>query len=163
MKPSDVSFSQNKVIITSQKAPLSSRIPLLVLAVVCALIPFAVLGYRLAEGLGFHISIAIMILLFGGFSYSLLRTLLWNTYGKEIIRFEEDIIVYTPDYKHLKASSITLHITADTQFLYINKEKVTYLFKIENENGSIESVLPITIYHIRKLQQELNTQYQIKL
>jgi hypothetical protein len=163
MKPSDVNFSQNKVIITSQKAPLSTRIPLLVLAIVCALIPFAVLGYRLVEGLGFHISIVIMIIFFGGFSYSLLRTLLWNTYGKEILRFEEDTITYAPDYKHLKSNSIAFYITTDTQFSYINKEKDTYLFKIENENGSIESVLPITIYHIRKLQQELSLQYQIKL
>ncbi|MFK7750211.1 MAG: hypothetical protein AB8B65_17600 [Kordia sp.] len=163
MKASDVTFSQNQIFITGVKAPLASRIPILVLAIVCVLIPFAVLGYRLVEGLGFHISIVIMLLFFGGLSYSLLRSLLWNTYGKEILTFEEDSITYTTDYKHLKGSSFSLQSDISTQFSYINKEQDTYLFKIENEFDSIESVLPITIYHIRKLQQELNTRYQIIL
>lgn len=160
MKASDVTFSQNQIIITGVKSPLATRIPILVLAIVCALIPFAVLGYRLVEGLGFHISIVIMILFFGAFSYSLLRTLLWNTYGREILLFKEDTITYTTDYKHLKGSSFGIQSDISTQFSYVNKEQDTYLFKIENEFDCIESVLPITIYYIRKLQQELNIRYQ---
>ncbi len=162
MKTSTVDFSENKVVITGKKSPLVIRITLLIIMILCALLPLIAVAYRLKEGSGFHISLVPIFIVFGGFSYFLLRTVLWNTYGKEILFLEEDRITYVSDFKYFRSISITISNTENIQFVYVHKEKDTCLFRIDDKQSSIESVLPITRYDIQKLQQTIDKQYQIQ-
>lgn len=152
MKASNVDFFQNHIIITSHKSPLFTRIPILILAILCALLPLISLVLRLKEGLGLHIVYVPIFLVCGAATYFFIKILLWNTYGKEILQLHKSTIVYTPDYKYFKGKSFTISRNENTHFSYVNKEKDVYLFTIEDETESIENVLPITIYHARKLQ-----------
>ncbi|MEM6719648.1 MAG: hypothetical protein AAF611_10050 [Bacteroidota bacterium] len=156
MKTSEVVFSENQIIIIGIKSPLFTRIPLLVIGIIAILIPIAILILRGIEGSGFHFGFIIPILVCASIAYFILRTVLWNTFGKEIITFTKEGIIYQPDYKYFKGKEMVVYKSPDLQFSRHNKEKDSCLFTIDNEESSIENVLPISKYHLRKIQQEFD-------
>lgn len=159
MKTSAVIFSQNQIVITGTKAPLFTRIPFLVIAIIAVLIPFSVLVYRAVEGLGFHVGTIPVFLATGSIAYFMLRMFLWNTYGKETLTFTEDGIIYQSDYKYFKGREIVVAKSKNMQFSSHNKEKGSCLFSIENKESRIENVLPISRNHLQKIQQEFDQYY----
>jgi hypothetical protein len=158
MKPSEVEFIDNQMIIYGNTSPLVIRIVFGFFLAIAILIPFFAIGYRLTTGLGLHFGFLIIFIVCGGIAYFFLKTLLWNTYGKETLTFSETTITYIADYKYFKSKTFTV-TTEDFELTYGNKEKDTYVFVIENEAEFIQSVLPISMHHILKLQQKLDVLY----
>lgn len=132
---------------------------MLILAIVTALVPVAVLTYRGIEGLGFHFGIVAIIISFEAASYLILRIVLWNTHGKETLTFTEEGIIYQADYKYFKGREIVVAKSKNMQFSSHNKEKDTCLFSTENKEADIQNVLPISRHHLQKIQQEFNQYY----
>lgn len=66
------------------------------------ILPISGMISYISEGKGIHTGFFLMIFIFGLLGFYLLRVSLWNTYGKEIIVFNENKCTYYADYNWFK-------------------------------------------------------------
>ncbi|MBC8754890.1 hypothetical protein H2O64_09425 [Kordia sp. YSTF-M3] len=160
MKASTVEFKENEIVIVGAKSPMIIRIVLGILMVIFLLIPIFVAIYRVSEGLGLHFSIVLIAAFTWAFAYFFLRTILWNSFGKEIITLTPEFIEYEADYKLFKGAKVAIS-GKDLEFTYIEMEKETQTFIIcDAVPELIENVLPISIHNMRKLESKITDYYR---
>lgn len=162
MKTGQVEFINSQLIITGKKTPLIIRIILIIILFICILIPFAATYFTLANGKGPHISLVISFIFFGIVGFYLLRIILWNTYGREILNFEKDEINYVADYRLFKDSD--KKITADLIDViintYVEEQKAVATLSIINGNNIIETVLKVPLNEMEIIEGKINERYR---
>ncbi len=159
MKTGHFEFINSQLIITGKKSPLIIRIILIIILFICILIPCATIYFTISNGKGPHISVVISFIFFGIIGFYLLRIILWNTYGREILNFEKCEINYVADYglfkdsnKKITADLIAVIINTDTQ----EQKPVATLSIINNDNNIIETVLKVPLDEMEIIERKIN-------
>ena len=160
MKASQVNFTENEIVIIGAQSPKTVRLVLTILLVMFLLAPIAVAVLNVTLGDGLHISLVPITFALWAFAFFFLKSILWNTYGKEIITLTPESIEYIADYKYFKGSQIVIS-AKDLAFTYIEMEEDSKTFIINNTAGEvIQNVLPISVYHTRKLESTIEDYYR---
>lgn len=120
-----IKFDNNLLVIEIEKVPRVIKFILMLLLTICFLTPIIVTYTLFYSGLG--IGILISYAFFWGIGFFILRFVLWNTYGQEVITFNKDRIVYYADFKLFKDKPRV-----------IKNQKITYvIFEEINEKGRL--------------------------
>lgn len=139
---SDVPIGDNETsiiqfILRVKKAPLAILIFFMTFAAVGFLLPLVVIFIFKNQDENPSPAIILITALFWIGSYYLLRLILWNLYGREIIQFSENGIDYFCDFRYFKSKTIS--------FQKNNELIIDLSSNQENEEGS----------HILTIQQGL--------
>jgi hypothetical protein len=88
----------------TKPTPMIIRIILGIIGTLAFVAPVVVLITMLASGDGFKIGIIVSFIIMWAIGAYLIRIVLWNTYGKEILEFSEDKLTYHCDYKYFQSN-----------------------------------------------------------
>lgn len=161
MKSNQANLIGNQLIIKGKKSPLPIRITLIIILVICSLIPIAATIFLISEKKGPHIGIFFSFLFFWGIGFYLLRIILWNSFGREVVNFEKEKITYVADYRFFKdgqksISTINVEVAA-IPFQDKDSKEGTLIFS--NENQIIETVLGVSLEKMVEIAREINNRY----
>jgi hypothetical protein len=95
-------LNKNQLELRVKKAPLFVRAVMFFFTILFFLLPLTGMILGLAMGKDMHFGYILGIFVFGILGFYMLRISLWNTYGKEIITFENNNITYIADYGWFK-------------------------------------------------------------
>lgn len=150
----------NELTLKVRKSPLFIRSVTFLFAFLFFISPIvAILGVE-----KLHIFYFIVTFLFALMGFYLLRIALWNTYGKEIITFNNDIIDYIADYGWFKDSKkqIAVKERLDYGIMPIGYEEDhegTLIISLEELNIVCVTKMPIS--EIEKLIEKLHVMDEI--
>ncbi len=156
-----LTISENEVVIDHKPTPIIIRAVLTVALLVCLLIPLLVTFFVLSTGDGFHIGILISYALFWGAGFYLLRVILWNNFGKEIISMSNGGLTYVADYRFFKDGLKTLD-SQNLQAEIIHEDTMdnhVVRLKIYNDSDEIQTVLQSSLTDMEKMKEKINTRY----
>lgn len=158
---SQIQITDNQITILSSRTPLFIRTVLTFIISICGLIPILVAIYMMTIGDGLHFGLAISIIIFWGLGFYLLRILLWNTYGKEILNLDQNKIQYLADYKlfkdgrqELTPDKIEIEIINENSFDSENGR-----LRIKNRVNCIEMMLSSQLTDLELIKEKINTRY----
>lgn len=150
-------IENNILTLKVKKSPLFILIVMYLFSFLFFILPIMGLTFALVNGSDFHIGFLFGIFFFGLMGFYLLRLTLWNTFGKELLIFNENQISYIIDYGWFKDSLKTKEIASKTysikQIGYDDDDEGVLV--IENDNEKIECVTKISINEIKQLIIEL--------
>lgn len=161
MKNCHVEINGDQILIYARKGPIGIRLFLWVILAINLLAPIASGIFYLSQGDGPHIGIFISIGLTWLIGYPLLRIILWNSFGKEVISLLDNKITYTADYKWFSGSMKTIktHNKMDiTSNTWEAKDGYERLY-IQSEEDSIVSVLDIKKEKFNQIREKIKTRY----
>ena len=141
MKFNTTEFKNNQLIIKGRKSPFAIRATLTVVLLICILIPIIVATSLMSERKGPHIGLFLGFFFLWGLGFYLLRIILWNTYGREVLTFESDKIIYEADYGFFKDGKTIISTTNIelTAIPYANEKiKTKRVKKLNITNGLAE-------------------------
>ncbi|MGE8241430.1 hypothetical protein D3C87_838780 [compost metagenome] len=99
-----IDLRQNRLMLKEQTGSLIARLFIYLLTIFTIVLPLSGLIANILNGGVTIVSIAIYAV-FGLIAFYMLRVSLWNTYGSEIIHFQENKLNYTADYHWFKGGS----------------------------------------------------------
>ncbi len=160
MENNQIKIEGNQVIIKSSKSPLAIRITLIVILLICILIPIVATISIMSERKGLHIGIFIAFLFFWGIGFYMLRLILWNTFGREIITLEKDTLTYEADFRYFRdgknlISTKKLEVAA----IPIDDEKNLGILLFTSCDQQLASVLKVPIQRLTEIATEINKKY----
>ena len=140
--------------------PKGIRIFLGLFASIAFIAPVLVTIILLVTGSGLSFGLIISYIIFWAVGYYLLRIILWNTFGKEIITFENDKITYHCDYKYFQDNKKEIK-TDQLRIEIIKSEHHTELglFCFTNSDEKIEMVIPVSIAQLVPVEEEIRKNY----
>lgn len=151
-----------RVILQGTKAPLAVRLTLLIIMIFCLLVSAALIANAISNRAVTGPWFLILILSLVAGSIYLLRLILWNTYGREIITLYSDRLVYIADYKlfrdgrqELTADGMSIQIT-DTE---IEPGCARILFT--SGESKLETVLMIPVTELTAIHLQISTHFHI--
>lgn len=158
---SEIQITDNRITIQGAKSPLFIRIVLAIIIFINGLIPFVFIFFMLTDGDGLNFVIIVPIIIFWGAGLYLLRVLLWNTYGKEILDLDDSRIQYLADYKFFKDSRKELNTDGlEIEIIYEDKMKSEKgRLRIKNSKNKIETVLQLKLTDLKILTGKIKTRY----
>ena len=149
-----IKFDNNLLVIEIEKVPMIIKFILNFLLAICILMPIVVTYVLFYSGL--TIGILISYAFFWGIGFFILRFVLWNTYGQEVITFKRDRITYYADFKLFKDGLRTIKNREITYEIFEEiKEKGRLI--IENETEKIETSIKIPIKDLLILIEKIKT------
>lgn len=158
---SQIQITNNQITILGSRTPLFIRIILTFVISICGLIPILVTMYMMIIGDGLHFGLALSIIIFWGLGFYLLRILLWNTYGKEILNLDQNKIQYLADYKLFIDGRQEL--TPDKIEVEINNENSLDAengrLRIKNSIDCIEMMLPSRLTDLELIKEKIKSRY----
>lgn len=156
-------FENNSLILNVKKSPFLIRISLFIISGLLFIAPIAGMLSIVSSGGDFHIGFIIGIGFFGFLGFRLLRSALWNSYGQEVIVFDEEKIHYEADYRWFKDAKTEIErVPSD---LYFSQNSVGYeedqkgILVIQSNTNYIECVTHMPLKDLEKLTQELENRY----
>lgn len=161
MKNCLVEISDDQILIRARKGPRGIRIVLWSILVINLVAPILGAILYLSQGDGPHAGIFISIGLTWLIGYLLLRIILWNSYGKEIINLMENEMSYTVDYKWFIGDVKTIIINSEVDVMtnaWEAKEGYERVYIQANEY-SISSVLDIDKEDFNLIREKIKTRY----
>jgi hypothetical protein len=108
----------------------------------------------LANGDGFKAGIIISYIISWLVGYYLLRIVLWNSYGKEIVVIDSESLNYYCDYKYFKSNQQELKLSKLK--IEIQKQEDSGVFVFSNQDEKIQMVIPVSMQDLISVQQEIN-------
>ncbi|MEZ7837770.1 MAG: hypothetical protein QMB13_00440 [Flavobacteriales bacterium] len=161
MTTNQIHIEGNQLTISARKTPLFVRIVLTVFLVSLVLIPLAVTFFSLTYGDGPHIGIVFSFVLCWGVGFYLLRIVLWNSVGKEILTLNPETVTYVADYKLFKDGRKEISTSElVTEIIYEDEpNKPLGRLRLRSDLTSIETVLQTTIVELEELRKEIRTRY----
>jgi hypothetical protein len=135
-------IDKNQLRLLVKKSPLFIRVTLYFFTALFFLMPLVafLIGALIY---GFHIAYFIGIFFFAILGLYMLRISLWNTYGKEIITYQDNKINYTADYGWFKDKIKTLALEGTIKFQvvpYQYEDDVLARLIITTENDGLVCV-----------------------
>jgi len=161
MKQNQIEISGSRLTISAKKAPLFIRIVLILILSILILIPITVTFFVLTFGDGPHIGIAISYLICWGLGFYLLRVILWNSVGREILTLDPEKISYIADFKLFQdgRQEITTE-ELETEIIYEGEQNQPFgRLRLKSKLDSIETVLQTAIAELEELNNEIKTRY----
>lgn len=154
-------INPDRIEIDHVNTPRAIRAILTLILAICVLIPILVTYFAFAKGDGPHFGLFVSFLIFWGLGVYLLRILLWNTYGKEIITLEQDKISYLADYKYFKDGLKELKIkNLDIQIIYEDSMDIHVgRLRILNQESEIETVLKSSLTDLELIKEKIIARY----
>lgn len=136
-------LKNNHLTLTSKPSPLFIRILIFFFSLIAILIPIGGMIGSMLSGSGFHLGYLIGIGIFSLIGFYLLRVFLWNSYGKEIIIFNQNKITYEADYKWFKDGKKVKNIDSPSYSIKsIGYEDESFgALVINSEQDTLESVV----------------------
>lgn len=147
------SFEKKQLKLKVAKSPILVRLILFIITSLCFVLPLFGIVLNIIEGNGIKFG---GILAFGVFSFIgffMLRVSLWNSFGEEIIQFNDDQIEYVADYRWFKDGKRTL----DKDLIMYSIKPIGYeddnkgILVISNGNSKIESVVKMQNKNLEEL------------
>ena len=152
-----------QIIIERAKNPIFIRIVLAGILIICLLSPVLAVFFMLSSGMRPHLGIVILFLIFWGAGFFLLRVILWNTYGREILFLEKNEINYVADYKYFKdgkqkisTQNIEVEVLPDD-----TNNETRGRIKFTNEETEIETVLFSEIKTLNEIVTKIKSHYNL--
>lgn len=135
--------SDSGVVIHARKSHLVIKIAfglLFVLALLgICIIP--VLLFTNDFGLYADLAIGTGAVILGFLAWYFLRLFLWSTYGKEIIMFGKDRIIYTADYRWFQESKQEIPLNAQTSMSVVDHKDGSVYLRLSHNEEHIETVV----------------------
>ncbi|MGJ3235111.1 hypothetical protein [Marivirga sp.] len=163
MNQNQINIDNSRLIIKVDKSPLIIRIILSLILVVSFLIPFIAIFISINYTEGLQFGIIITFLIFWGIGFYILRVVLWNGYGKEILTLNSEKVSYIADYKlfrdgyqELDTKNLSVNIIVDSN----SSESKGYL-KLQNKKDFIETNLKTRQSDLNLLKFEIEKRYNI--
>lgn len=162
MKGNHIEIKGSELTICSKKAPLFIRIVLTLIMSVLVLIPIALIVFTWLFGEGAIIGIAFSFLFCWGLGFYLLRIILWNSCGREILNLEAEKVSYIADYGLFKDGRQEIPSRGlQTEIIYdIQSNSKLGRLRLNHKTVSLETVLPLSIAEIDELINAIERQYQ---
>ncbi len=156
-----LNYNDNQIILRRGSSPLFARILLLIFTIISFVAPIGATIAALLIGLDFGLGILISYAVFWGFGVYFLRVFLWNSYGKEIISFYNDKIIYNADYKYFKDGRTEVAIDGlQTEIIYEDTmDNHVGRLRIYNKIDTIETVLQSSLTDLEKMKEKIKTRY----
>ncbi|MGB0915255.1 MAG: hypothetical protein ACPGVI_04240 [Crocinitomicaceae bacterium] len=156
------SIEGNELTISVKKAPILGRVLLYFITALTSLGPIAGIISSLASGSGFHISMFFGLVISGLIAFFLLRSSLWNTFGKETIIFNKNELIYSADYGWFKDKIKSLPITTELHFEvnpvgYEEDNKGTLI--IFNSEDGFVCTAKVDVDELNRLIEELRIEF----
>lgn len=161
MKENRFELSGNQIIIIGQKSPLIIRVSLVIVLFICVLIPIAATIFIISEAKGPHIGLAFSFLFFWGIGFYLLRIILWNSYGKEILNFETETFFYEADYRLFRDAKKSISKKSlEVEILESPDEDDLGTLLLIGEKENIETVLKLPLLQLEHIVVEVESRIQ---
>ncbi len=157
MRNNRAEFRKNQLIINGQKSPLLIRATLIFIILICAVIPIIAIIALIAEEKGPHFGIFIIFIFFWGIGFYLLRIILWNTFGKEVLTFENDSLLYEADYRFFKdGKKFISNKFLEISIVPVVEKQISFgTFQFSDSEKSIETVLSLPLERMEELTIEI--------
>lgn len=134
------------------------KISLLTIILICVAIPIVILLFADLESL---MPIVFSMLIFWVPGFFLLRVLLWNSYGREVVFFKAGQINYFCDFKLFQDRKITLDMS-ELEFGFIEDRTEKVFFPLRNDPlGLIDDEQVIGYLQLRTADGALNFSQEI--
>jgi len=152
-------LKNNHLTLTSKASPLLVRILILFCSLISIILPVAGMIGSMVNGNRFHFGSLIATGLFGLLGFYLLRVFLWNSYGKEVISFNQNNVIYEADYKWFKDGKKIKDIDSPNYSIRsIGYEDENFgSLVISSDQYSIESVIKMPTEQLEDLILKLKT------
>lgn len=151
-------FHPKELKLKVRKSPLFTRFLMFFFALVSFLLPLMGFLSNILNGKDFHFGFLIGLFVMGLIGFYLLRMALWNTYGNEIILFDENKIRYTADYGWFKdkVKEITYHNPIEYSIVPIGYEEDNQgVLHLKSDDFEINCVTKIPIPELDQLVTKL--------
>ena len=161
MTENKIKFTQSSNLtleIFVKRAPLFIIITLTCVLAILFLIPIVGAIFMVMTDL-LNFSLALIVLIFWGSGFYLLRIILWNTCGKEIIIFKPDKVSYIGDYRLFKDGKIEIE-NKSIEILFPLKPESNQEFSylaIRNESEQIKTVTKLPIETLQEIKERIKT------
>lgn len=137
-----------------RRAPIVVLVMFSFITILAFVSPLIGIILNLAAGKGFHIGLFFGLVIFGLLGFFLLRNTLWNAFGQETIRFENNEIEYVADYGWFKDKVKSFSYSNDLSFGikpigYEEDHKGTLI--ISTSNGTVNCVTKMNIDELQNL------------
>jgi len=158
-------ISENQIIVDHKPTPIIILVILIFVLLLCVLVPPLITYFALSYGDSLHVGILFSYAIFWGGGFYLLRIILWNNYGKEIITLNKNGLTYIADYKYFKDGERRIgHQELQTEIIYEDTmDNHVGRLKIFNETEEIETVLQSTLADLEKMEEIIKTRYNSQL
>ncbi len=157
----NTTITTNQILINHTKTPWLIRAVLTLICLICGIIPILFTYVMLTNAQELHIGIFISYFIFGLLGFLMLRIVLWNTFGKEIISLSQDKITYVADYKYFKDGQKELATEKlQVEIIYEDTTGVNIgRLRIFNPEGEIETVLKSSLTDLESIKNKIITYY----
>lgn len=117
----------------------------------------------LSNGGGITFGSVITIAIFSLLGFYLLRISLWNTFGKEIIEFNQDKITYTTDYGWFSDKVKEISVENLSCLIKPDESKTKGVLILEANKIQIESVVQLPISVLEEVIKQAKLHAPIRL
>jgi len=131
------------LVIKTDKAPLSIRLFLGIFMIIGFLTPLIVLIFSFYSDLEIGFSYIITLIIGVGVGFYLLRLILWNTYGKEILKITPERVDYHCDYRYFKGNKKILEGSPFRIKPIFGYKAIYGKLNIENDSDSLTTNIDI--------------------
>lgn len=158
MRKAELYLNNNVLSIKIGKTSFLVRGILLFFAVFSFLIPIIAVVFVVISHSDFKFGHVLLFIMLWLPAYFLLRIILWNSYGKEVLVFSKGKVTYVADYKFFLDSKQELIGDISVEIIKNNnskKDENTFLFK--SENNQIETVISLSLEKCQSVIDEINS------
>ena len=154
-------IENNQLTLYVKRSPALMRIFMFVFSFLFFILPIAGMIDYASSGKGMHFSFFVIIFIFSLLGFYLLRLALWNTYGKEELKFSNKTITYQANYGWFNDGIKTVDIEPlNFTILPVGYEEDKKGVLIIGENECIvECVTKMPVSELKKLIAELELKF----
>ncbi|MEO5645704.1 MAG: hypothetical protein ABIQ40_13400 [Bacteroidia bacterium] len=144
----------------THKTPKLIRLILSVLAIVAFLSPIVATINLIINDREIKFGLFGSFIILWSAGYYMIRIVLWNSFGKEVITFDDDKVTYYCDYKYFQGSK--KQIKTDQLKIELVKsggqnDLATLCFT--NADEKIEMVIPVSLADLRLVEEKIRINY----
>lgn len=157
-----IQLNKNQLTLTVKKGPVFIRYFILLFAVICILLPITGLVLSMLVGDGFHFGFLFGIAIFGLLGSYMLKIFLWNSFGKEIISFNENSVEYSVDYRWFKSEK-SFPATSGLFFIINSvgyEEDKQGVLVIKSNDSILETATRFHLDDLKILVDQLNASFK---
>ncbi len=149
--------------INGKATPFIVRTILFIILMFCVFTPITASIWILSSGKGPHLGLVFSFILFWGIGIYLLRVILWNTYGQELLTLKKEKIAYVADYNYFKDGKRQIGVeNLMTKIIYEGGQDNTLgRLYIYNKKEVLETVLQTNISDLIQIENDIKSRYNL--
>lgn len=155
-----ISGSPSVLTTYTHKTPKAIRTAIGVFAFLAFVAPILVFITIIAEGHGFKFGLIISTCIFWAVGFYLIRMILWNSYGTEVLTLHADKINYYCDYKYFQDSKKEIAVDQlQVEIKRSGENDELGVLHIANSNEKIEMVVPVPMVDLLRVEGQIKKIY----